>query len=104
MRNHRGHLPTLRFLLIGREVLGVGVDAVSLDGLDLLDGHDAREGRVFALVFVVAAAIWMTMEVHAGCEQDLVPVTSRFVAQHIAELTVELRIERRRACRCRWQT
>jgi hypothetical protein len=40
------------------------------------------------------------MQVHAGREHDLVPVTPGFVAANFTQLTVEFGIERRRARRC----
>ena len=96
----RGHLTPLRFLFVAGEVLRVRVNAVGLDALDLLNRHHPGQVRVLALVFVIASAIGMTMQVHPGREHHLVSVAPRFIAQDVAQLTVEFWIERGRA---RWR-
>lgn len=83
-RNHGCHLTPLRFLLIGREVLRICLDALALNALDRLNSHDAGQVWVLALIFVVAPTVRYAVQVHTRRELGLVPIEARLITQDLS--------------------
>ena len=80
------HRVSVRFLVVGDEVLGHGDDAVTLDRADLRHAHRAGEERILAEIFEVAAALRHPGEIHAGSLDDVQGEDERLDADDVAKL------------------
>ena len=69
---------TTRLLVIDSVMLDVADDALRLQPAHHLSAHPARQDRVFALVFEVAAIAWFPRDVDASCQRDVVALVAQF--------------------------
>ena len=58
-------LDTFFLLIVKGHVLGVAIDAIFHGALGGVTSHEAREERIFGIVFEVTSAVWGTMDVDA---------------------------------------
>ena len=71
-------------MVLGREVLGAGRDAVFLDAAHIGSGHFAREDGVLRKILEVTAAEGAALDVQAGAEEDSHFLCGGFLAQCLA--------------------
>ena len=69
------------FLIVHREMLDGGDDALRLNTFYIIDSSAGCEVRVFSHIFEVPAAQRASVDVHSRAEQDVHSACSRVLAQ-----------------------